>query len=78
MNALDDALQTAQATKQAYRDGQASRDDHRAAAADLRYQRWLARSGPDEETRRLDGGESHTNGEVAGMYQRWLAESREG
>jgi hypothetical protein len=88
------ALEHAQAAKAAYRDDphEGTRAGHRAASAELRYARWIARGGPQKEAARiaaanavrllqglpeLDPGEGHTNGEIAMMFARWV-ESREG
>lgn len=74
---LDAALVAAQEAKAAYRDG-GSKDEHRAAAVELRYQRWVDRGGPDIERARLAVGEQHTNREVGALYARWLDENLEG
>ncbi len=90
-----DALNTAQAAKADYRrnPGHDSRAEHRTAAVELRYQRWLARGGPAleaerrwaqdarREALRASGVEPEpvrVNGEVAAMYERWLHEDQEG
>jgi hypothetical protein len=76
--ALDAALVAAQEAKAAYRDGDGSKDGHRLAAVELRYQRWVARGGPDIERARLAVGKQHTNREVGALYARWLDETLEG
>lgn len=39
--------------------------------AELRYARWVARGGPDQEAAHLDEHGEHTNRAVAELYQRW-------
>lgn len=42
--------------------------------AKLRYARWVARGGPQEEADRHAAGEQHTNRAVADLYARWQSE----
>ena len=89
------AVADAQEAKAAYRNEASAETKaaHRAAAGELRYQRWLARGGPEIEAARIEAQERkaealraagfepdppRVNGEVAAMYARWLDENLEG
>lgn len=55
-------------------------DDPEALAdckTELRYARWVARGGPQEETARIEAGDGHTNRAVADLYERWQSEGQE-
>lgn len=77
-NQVQEALDRAQEAKAAYRADPSLKDEHRAAATELRYQRWVARGGPAGYELLLqvdpDGKAARA---AADMYQRFCAE-REG
>lgn len=71
---LEQALEDALYAKSVYRDEPRfaeNRQAHKDAAAELRYQRWVARGGPAL----VESGQDPSRPSAA-HYERWLAETK--